>query len=115
MAKAYLKAANRANALVVPVGLAFADFEKKYPNKSLHSPDFRKIEEGKVVYKRDIKHPSLAGTYLAACVFYAALYQKSPQGNLYTANLNPDLASKLKDSAWKTVQRFYGRKVDTGG
>ena len=111
LAKAYIDIANQENILVVPVGLAFADFERQHPDITLHSPDFRKIEDGQAVHKRDIKHPSVAGTYLTACVFYAALYDQSPQGNLYTAGLNPDIAKKIQDTAWLTVQKFYGRNT----
>jgi len=32
-------------------------------------------------------HPSVAGTYLAACTFYTYFYQRSPVGISYTAGL----------------------------
>jgi hypothetical protein len=54
-------------------------------------------------------HPSLAGTYLAACTFYAALYGKSPVGNPYAADLDADTARFLQGVAWETVRSYYGQ------
>ena len=79
--------------MVVPVGLAFADALEAIPGVVLHHPD-------KV-------HPSLEGTYLAACVFFAALYGKSPEGIAYTAGLDETLALELQRSAWRTVSAYY--------
>jgi hypothetical protein len=33
-----------------------------------------------VLRQKDKKHPTIAGIYLAACVFYATIYGKSPEG-----------------------------------
>ena len=56
------------------------------------------------------RHPSLAGTYLAACTTYAAVTRKSPVGNTYSAGLDPKLAGFLQSTAWETVQEYYGRQ-----
>ena len=64
------------------------------------------------LYCVDGKHPSLEGTYLAACVFYAALYGKSPEGNGYVAGLNANTAGKLQKTAWDSVTAFYGKAPD---
>jgi hypothetical protein len=53
-------------------------------------------------------HPSPAGTYLAACTFFAALYGASPVGNAYVADLDPEVARYLQGIAWDTVQAYYG-------
>ena len=79
--------------MVVPVGLAFADALESIPGLTLHHPD--KI------------HPSVEGSYLAACVFYAALFGKSPAGFGYTAGLDEHVALKLQQSAWQTVSGYY--------
>lgn len=79
--------------MVVPVGLAFADALKANPDLDLHHPDGI--------------HPSLEGSYLAACVFYAALHGKSPAGLAYTAGLEESLALELQESAWRTVSKYY--------
>jgi glutaredoxin len=49
-------------------------------------------------------HPSIAGTYLAACSFYAHFYQHSPVGNSYHAGLAEGDARALQEMAallWK--------------
>ncbi len=51
------------------------------------------------LFDPDESHPSLAGTYLVACVYYAVLFQKSPVGLLYTAGLNPTDALYLQQIA----------------
>ena len=48
-----------------------------------------------------------AGTYLAACTVYAALYRKSPVGFAYTAGLDKDLAALLQASAWEATQDYF--------
>jgi hypothetical protein len=53
----------------------------------------------------DRKHPTLAGTYLAACVFYAVLNENSPEGIAYTAGLDPVDAAFLQHIAWETVKK----------
>lgn len=93
LAQAYVVAGNEIGALVVPVGLAFERAIKVQPDLALHHADNM--------------HPSMAGTYLASCVFYAALYGKSPVGNAYTAGLPRELVEFLQKTAWDTTQAFY--------
>ena len=94
LAEGYESIGNELGDLVVPVGLAFQRSLKERPSLVLHF--------------KDHMHPSLAGTYLAACTFYAALYGKSPVGNPYTADLDPDTARFLQGVAWETVREYYG-------
>ena len=56
----------RTSATLAPVGQAWRDLRLSHPEVSL--------------YAGDGVHPSPAGTYLAACVFYATLFRKSPAG-----------------------------------
>jgi hypothetical protein len=93
LAEGYTNIANELDALVVPVGLAFERSIKARPELILHF--------------KDKQHPSLAGTYLAACTFYAALYGKSPVGIAYAADLDKDTAAFLQGIAWDTVKAFY--------
>jgi hypothetical protein len=95
LAEAYTVAGNANDALVIPAGLAFARAIAKRPDLELYVPDKR--------------HPSLAGTYLAACTVFAALTKKSPVGSTYHAGLDADLAKFLQAIAWETVQAYYGR------
>jgi len=95
LAEAYTREANRNDALVIPAGLAFAKSVAKRPALELYQPDKR--------------HPTLAGTYLAACASYAAVYGKSPVGNGYTAGLDSDTAGFLQGVAWETVREYFGK------
>jgi hypothetical protein len=92
LAEAYTLAGNEAGALVVPAGLAFARARAARPELELYQPDKR--------------HPSLAGTYLAACTVYAALFGRSPAGSSYTAGLPSELAAFLQATAWETVRAY---------
>lgn len=94
LAEAYESIGNELDDLVVPVALALRRSLEERPALVLHF--------------KDHMHPSLAGTYLAACTFYAALYGKSPVGNPYTADLDPDTARFLQGVAWETVAAYYG-------
>ena len=52
---------------------------------------------------------ALAGSYLAACTFYAAMFRETPVGHPYTAGLNENVAAALRKIAWETVQSYYGK------
>jgi hypothetical protein len=80
------------NATVIPVGLAFDLSYKRKPELRLHD-------------EHDSSHPSLAGTYLAAAVVYASLYQASPVGNAYNYHnqLPADVCLYLQQIAWDAV------------
>ncbi len=94
LAEAYTKAANDNHALVIPAGLAFARAHAARPDLVLYQPDRR--------------HPTLAGTYLAASTVYAALYGRSPEPITDTEGLDPELARFLRHTAWQTVQAYTG-------
>lgn len=98
LAEAYTRAGNETGALVVPAGLAFAAARAKDSTVSL--------------YQADKFHPSLAGSYLAACTVLAAVYGMSPVGNRYTAGLDGKTASLLQSVAVETVARYYGVGVE---
>lgn len=92
---------------VFPVGIAFSNAQEKFPDINLFSLDVLGEENGKVSYKKIPKHPSIAGSYLAACVFYSVFYGESAEGNPYIANLSENKAVKLQKIAWQTVNDFY--------
>lgn len=95
LAEAYTRAANDNDAFVIPAGLAFARSVALRPELNLYAPDKR--------------HPSLAGTYLAANTIYAALFGKSPVGLKYTAGLDEATAAFLQAVAWEATQAYYQR------
>jgi hypothetical protein len=89
---AYTAIGKELNAMVVPVGRAFASALAQRPDLDLVVPD--------------LKHPTLAGTYLAACTFYAALHGETPVGGTYTAGLSDEDASFLQQVAWDSWQEY---------
>src|SRR5262249_38489739 len=99
LAEAYTQAGNDNGALVIPAGLAFARAVKELPGVNLYAPDKR--------------HPSLAGSYLAAATVYAAVLKKSPVGLGYTAGLDAGTAKALQTVAWETVQAYFATTVST--
>jgi hypothetical protein len=66
IADAYASIGAEIGATVVPVGLAWQRFLSGHASPKIHD--------------KDGSHPTLAGSYLAACVFYAALFGESPAG-----------------------------------
>jgi hypothetical protein len=82
---AYTSIGKKLDAQVVPVGLAFERAIQLRPDLKLRIADR--------------KHPTLAGTYLAACTFYAALHRQNPQGLSY-----------LQRVAWDSVENYSSRK-----
>jgi hypothetical protein len=56
------------------------------------------------LFQNDGSHPSPEGTYLAACVFYATLYGKSPVG-LPAEGIPAARAKELQALAWKAARR----------
>lgn len=105
--KAYTEAGAEHALRLIPVGIAFQEAQQQLPSIDLFVADVLSVDaEGRLTYKADIKHPSAAGSYLAACVFYAALYQKSPEGLPFLAGLTEETAKQLQRLAWQTVERF---------
>ena len=70
---------------LVPVGTAFNKSLSLRPELKLHA--------------RDGIHPSRAGTYLAACVFYASLYKETPVGLIYDMGLPKETSRFLQKVA----------------
>ena len=55
------------------------------------------------LWKPDGSHPTLAGSYLAACVLYASLYFESPVGLPAPAAIPPAVVRRLQDAASRIV------------
>jgi len=108
---AYIHAAKKTGSIVAPVGLAWQQVWQKSPTGDL--------------YYQDGSHPSQAGSYLAACAMYAAIFHQSPAGlpshitgppiNLDTEKLEPEkivtlvdlprsVAQSLQAAAWRAWQ-----------
>ena len=93
----YVDVGNEIQALVIPVGLAYEEAYRRLPELKFHN--------------KDGTHPSLLGTYLAACTTYATLYGRSPVGNAYRADGDIDeaLATQLQQIAQDVVTQFFQR------
>lgn len=85
----YLTIARELDAQVSPVGVAWARARKDNPQMNL--------------WQDDGSHPAVQGTYLAACVFYAVIFQESPQGLSYWDGLSQTDAEWLQKVAADTV------------
>jgi len=93
---------------VAPVGIAWAEVRRERPSIEL--------------FFSDGSHPSAAGSYLAACTLYAALFNRSPVGlpgtisgvpvnpetgapelaqTAVLVDVRPDVALVLQNAAWR--------------
>jgi hypothetical protein len=70
------------SAAIAPVGVAWSEALRRSPEVGLWADDGM--------------HPSMAGSYLSACVFYALLSGRSPAGSGFTAALEPEQARFLQ-------------------
>jgi len=79
---------------VVPVGMAWKDSRRKRGDV--------------ILYVKDGAHPSLKGSYLAACCFYSAIFNESAIGSTYYSKLGARTAYYLQSVGSKNV--LYQRK-----
>ena len=88
LTEAYNSIGAELGALVIPVGTAWQHFLQQ--NKQL------------LLHDKDQSHPTLAGSYLAACVFYVALFKDKPSGEF--KGIAPADTAQLQQIAWQSVQ-----------
>jgi hypothetical protein len=69
-------------AIVVPVGPAWQAAQKRHPQIAL--------------YEKDGSHPTSAGSYLAACVFFVTLFDENPAGGTLPLALTAQTAAELE-------------------
>jgi hypothetical protein len=87
--ESYLEMANDNDASVSPVGAVWKQVRDSLPALELYSPDE--------------SHPSVAGTYVAACTFYAAIWRKSPVGSSFISTLSASDAHAIQLLAERVV------------
>ncbi len=73
------------NVPIAPVGDSWFNSWKRSPQIQL--------------WQEDGMHPTVNGTYLAACVFYATIFNESPVGLDYTADIPVDEARMIQSTA----------------
>ncbi|MFT5244662.1 MAG: PKD repeat protein [Psychroserpens sp.] len=87
--ESYLEMGDDNNAEVSPVGATWKWVRDNYPTIGL--------------YSADESHPSIYGSYLAACVHYTSIYRKSPVGASYISGLSAADALILQQAAQNVV------------
>ena len=91
----YCRLARESGADVAPVGLAWAKVLTERPKSVLHT--------------KDGSHPTRLGSYLAACVIFATIYDVSPEGAAGAGGMAAEITRYLQKTAWRTVRDFRGR------
>lgn len=86
LAQSYTAIADELGALLSPAGIAFVRCADAHPEIELWDAE-------------DNMHPTPEGTYLAACTLYATVYNQSPAGLAYIADLDADTAAILQQTA----------------
>ncbi len=81
----YMQMANNNNAIISPVGAVWRHIRNNYPNIEL--------------YNADESHPSLEGSYAAACTFYSILFRKNPSQISFISTLDSTDASNIRNAA----------------
>ena len=80
----YQMMAQQNDAIVSPVGEVWNYLRVNHPEIEL--------------YQSDESHPSIAGTYLAACTFYATIFRKDPTLITYYSTLTANDALKIQQA-----------------
>lgn len=78
----YTQMANENDAHISPVGKVWRKIRELYPTMEL--------------YNADQSHPSLAGSYAAACTFYTVMYRKNPVEITFNTTLSATDADNIK-------------------
>ncbi len=81
----YQMMADSNDAYVSPVGEVWHYIRDNYPNIEL--------------YSADESHPSMAGSYAAACAFYSLIFQKDPSLISDNYSLDPTVAANIRSAA----------------
>lgn len=91
LSDSYESAARRCKARLAPVGDTWSEVRKA--DSAL----------GLALYKKDGSHPSNQGAYLAACVFYATIFEKSPRSINFRGGLSDQEAETILEAVEKTL------------
>ena len=95
----YTEATRQVDAIIAPVGIAWQSVRRNAPGL------------GQQLYKSDGYHPSNKGAFLAACVFYATLFDADPTELDFNGSLSAEEATYLKRQA----KEIFIPKVDFNG
>jgi PKD repeat protein len=81
----YRMMADSNEGIVSPVGAVWKYIRQNHPQINLYQPDE--------------SHPSVAGTYAAACTFYTAFFRKDPSNIAFNSSLSPVDAENIRAAA----------------
>jgi hypothetical protein len=81
----YRMMADSNDAIIAPVGAVWHYIRVNYPSIEL--------------YQADESHPSLAGSYAAACCFYSVMFRKNPELISFNSSLPPENAVSIRIAA----------------
>lgn len=82
LALRYRMMADQNDASLCPVGRVWHYLRDNHPEIELYQPDN--------------SHPSVSGTYAAACSFYTMLFLRNPEEITFDATLDPDMAATIR-------------------
>ena len=88
--ESYLEMGTTNSATVSPVGMAWKNYME--------------LDSITDLYNADESHPSIYGSYLAACTFYATIFKKSPIGSTFIpSQIDPNTGYLMQEVAANTV------------
>lgn len=85
----YMMMAGDNNAVAAPAGAVWRYIRNFYPSIELYEPDE--------------SHPSVAGSFAAACTFYTALFRKDPSLITFNSTLQPADADRIRTAVKAVV------------
>lgn len=93
--ESYMQMTQDNNAIVAPVGAAWKQMRDSFSSVDLYVPDE--------------SHPSVSGTYLAACVFYASIFHKNPMLTTFNSTLSATDANNIKRISKRVVLDSFSK------
>lgn len=93
--ESYMQMTQDNNAIVAPVGAAWKQMRDSFSSVDLYVPDE--------------SHPSVSGTYLAACVFYASIFHKNPMQTTFNSTLSATDANNIKRISKRVVLDSFSK------
>ena len=88
----YLEIARELTVAVAPVGRAWSQARRQYPEIDL--------------WQGDGSHPSELGTYLASCVIYTVIFRQSPEGLKCPVNMSKENTRRVQRIAASVVLQY---------
>jgi hypothetical protein len=78
---------------IAPVGMVWKNVREAYPELNLYAPDNA--------------HPSIFGSYVAACTFYTAIYKESPVEGTCPKKIEDTQAKNIQEKAAEYTLTYY--------